>query len=86
VSARRFALKPERKDSAFHCHCTCGPFLYHILVSNDRDVFHGFASRSANDTGLDAMTFFTGSSIRSDSGLPVSFFQVQEIEMFEISA
>jgi hypothetical protein len=80
VPARRFALKAEKTDQAIRCYSSHGPyFLGGIAVSDNcnanTDSFTKFFGNTyTNDTGLDAKTFFTGSSK----------FQVKEIEVFEI--
>jgi hypothetical protein len=81
VPARRFALKQEMKDWAIYCNSGAGPAWSGGITVHDncnadrRSLTCGFGDKYINDTGLDAMTFFTGS--------PNS--QVKEIEGFEIS-
>jgi hypothetical protein len=81
VPARRFALKAERKDGAIFCHSDSGPRFCDIRVCDNcvgptqvGDT-SGFGNVYTNDTGLEGMTFFTGSA----------YFQVEEIEVFEIA-
>jgi hypothetical protein len=79
VPARRFALKAERKDWAIYCNSDCGPLFNDIGVSNNCNAnttsFTWLGNCYTNDTGRDGKTFFTGSQ----------FFQVKEIEVFEIT-
>jgi hypothetical protein len=80
VAARRFGLKPERKDRAIYGYSERGPDFRHIVVSDNckantnSDTYY-FGDVYTNDTGLERMTFFTGSES----------FQVKEIEVFEIT-
>jgi hypothetical protein len=79
VPARRFTLKAEKKDQAIYCDCKQGPHFYDIAVSDHCNA--NINSRTClgiaytNDTGLSGRTFFTGSAS----------FQVEEIEVFEIT-
>jgi hypothetical protein len=80
VSARRFALKAEKKDLAIHCRSNWGPIFLDIDVHDNCNTdtnssTFGFGYAYTNDTGLDGKTFFTGSH----------GFQVKEIEVFEIT-
>jgi hypothetical protein len=80
VPERRFALKTERKDKAIYCYSECGPRFYDICVGNlcnegTNSYSYNFDGSYTNDTGLDKRTFFTGSN----------WFQVKEIEVFEIT-
>jgi hypothetical protein len=79
VSARRFALKAEEKDRTISCDCYSGPHFSELVVFGDcDDASRGwteFGTIYNNDTGLDGKTFFTGSA----------YFQVREIEVFEIT-
>jgi hypothetical protein len=80
VPARRFALKAETKGQAIICDSDWGPHFYDIVVSdncneNTRSYTEYFGNSYTNDTGLDGNTFFTGST----------YFQVKEIEVFEIT-
>jgi hypothetical protein len=82
VPARRFALKAQNKDEAIKCDSDWGPrFGYgpDIRVSNNcsanTDSCTTFGHSYTNDTGLDGRTVFTGSK----------YFQVKEIEVFEIT-
>jgi hypothetical protein len=80
VPARRFALKAERKNQAICSIANCGPHFYDICVldncnaNTDSENF-GFGTIYTDDTGLDGDTFFTGSD----------YFQVKEIEVFELT-
>jgi hypothetical protein len=81
VPARRFVLKPEKKNKAISCSSGRGPHfcdmaISHNCNSNTRSYTCKFGESYTNDTGLDRYTFFTGSEK----------FQVEEIEVFEISA
>jgi hypothetical protein len=83
VPARRFALKAERKHKAIFCRSDYGPqFSMDIGVSDNCNANFGswtfnFGNYSyTNDTGLYGHTVFTGSP----------YFQVKEIEVFEITA
>jgi hypothetical protein len=78
--ARRFALKAEKKDEAIWCHSDFGPRFWDIVVwdncnANTNSFSGWFGTCYTNDTGLDGKTFFTGSL----------YFQVKEIEVFEIT-
>jgi hypothetical protein len=78
--ARRFALKAEKKDRAIFCDYDYGPHFCDIDVSdncnaNINSLSRFFGGRYTNDTELDGNMFFTGSF----------YFQVKEIEVFEIS-
>jgi hypothetical protein len=79
VPARTFALKAEKKDEAIYCSFNRGPLFNDIGVSDDCNAnTHSYTSlgRSyTNDTGLDGEKFFTGSK----------YFQVKEVEVFEIT-
>jgi hypothetical protein len=80
ISARRFALKAGKKREAIWCDSARGPRFYDIAVSDHCNVStnsftFAFGTRYTNDTGLDGMTFFTGSR----------WFKVKEIEVFEIT-
>jgi hypothetical protein len=66
LPARKFALKPEKKDRAIWCESSWCPHFYDIAVSNTCNgktggYTDGFGGAYANDTGLDGETFFTGS-------------------------
>jgi hypothetical protein len=86
ISARRFALKSQDKHRAICCDSEQGPCFgyynssYDIFVSDNCDA--NTNSRTClffsytNDTGLDDEIVFTGSF----------YFQVTEIEVFEIAA
>jgi hypothetical protein len=82
VPARRFALKVEEKDRAMLCHSERGPRFgcgADIGVSNNcnanTESWTALGSSYTNDTGLDTYAVFTGSK----------YFQVKEIEVFEIT-
>jgi hypothetical protein len=80
LPARRFGLKAEEKDWAIFCHSGRGPEFYDIWVNdncnaNTNSGTYDFGYGYTNDTRLDGKTFFTGSG----------HFQVQEIEVFEIT-
>jgi hypothetical protein len=78
VPARRFALKAEKKDQAIVCRCGYGPHFCDIFVSDNCNAniqsWTELGRSYTNDTGLDGKTFFTRSE----------YFQVKEIEVFEI--
>jgi hypothetical protein len=80
--ARRFALKAEEKDRAIFCYSENGPiFGWDIHISdhcntNTGSFTYRFGECYTNDTGLEGTTFFTGSR----------YFQLKEIEVFEITA
>jgi hypothetical protein len=79
VSARRFALKAEKKDEAIYCISKFGPHFGNIRVGGNCSTSlnsgtEHFGTRYTNDTGVNGGAFFTGSA----------FFQVKEIEVFEI--
>jgi hypothetical protein len=80
VPARRFALKAERKRKPSFCNSEGGRHCDDIYVFDNCDVntdSYAFLGCSyTNDTGLNGKTFLTGSA----------YFQVKEIEVFEISA
>jgi hypothetical protein len=79
IPARRFALKADEKPRAIWCDSGWGPCFYDMSVSDncnantDSSTRLGFAY--TNDTGLDQCAVFTGSR----------YFQVKEIEVFEIT-
>jgi hypothetical protein len=80
VLARRFALKAEMKDEAIDCWSDWGPSFRDLSVSdngntNTRSCTYDFGVSYTNDTGLDGKTVFTSSQ----------YFQVKEIEVFEIT-
>jgi hypothetical protein len=82
IPARRFALRAEKKDAAIFCRSDGGPNFCDIAVDNNCNAstasyayFNGEADSYTNGTGRDGQTFFTGSE----------YFQVKEIEVFEIS-
>jgi hypothetical protein len=83
VPARRFALKAEKKNEAILCDSACGPRFCNISVWDNCNTntksyayFDGRNDGYTKDTRLDGQTFFTGSK----------YFQVKEIEVFEIIA
>jgi hypothetical protein len=85
IPARRFALKAEKKEEAIGCDSRYGPtfgprsFHHDINVCNNcnTSLFNqaSVGDTYINDTGLDGKIVFTGSMT----------FQVQEIEVFEIT-
>jgi hypothetical protein len=79
VPGRRFALKAEMKWRAICCDSACGPFFGNEILVFDNsnantDSCTCLGTVYTNDTGLKG-TVFTGSS----------YFQVKEIEVFEIT-
>jgi hypothetical protein len=81
IPARRFALDAEMKDEAIGCDSSCGPcFGSDICVHDNGNAntksFTSLGYSYTNDTGLHGKTVFTGSE----------YFQVKEIEVFEITA
>jgi hypothetical protein len=80
IPARRFALKAEMKQQAIYCDSKYGPDFNDIRVSDNcnanTDSFTFLGSSYTNDTALDGQFVFTGSE----------YFQVKEIEVFEIAA
>jgi hypothetical protein len=80
VPARRFALKAEKKELTIDSDSNCGPRFSDIAVvdncnTNTTSFTSYFGNSYTNDTGLDGKTFLTGST----------YFQVKEIEVFEIT-
>jgi hypothetical protein len=81
VPARRFALKAEEKHNAIWNYRGYGPCFSggDIAVSDNcntnTDSYARVGHSYTNDTGLDGMTFFTGSRR----------YQAKEIEVFEIT-
>jgi hypothetical protein len=80
VPARRFALRAEKNHAAIFCHSDRGPHFWDIAVldncnANTNNVTKFFGESYTNDTGVNRITFFTGSQK----------FQVREIEIFEIT-
>jgi hypothetical protein len=82
VPARRFALKPEAKQNAIQCLSTWSPIFgcgYGLAVADDCNTsaksYTSLGRRCNNDTGLNEYIVFTG----------WRFFQVKEIEVFEIT-
>jgi prefoldin subunit 5 len=81
IPARRFALKAEAKHKALFCGRFCGPSFgddIHVCHDCNKDTwsFTSLGATYTNDTGLDEGIVFTGSL----------YFQVKEIEVFEIAA
>jgi hypothetical protein len=78
-SARRFALKAEKEHMAIYCNCKWGPHFYDIRVSDkgnaNTNSNTSLGNSYTNDTGLDGGIVFTSSH----------YFQVKEIEVFEIT-
>jgi hypothetical protein len=80
IPARRFVLKAEMKWLAVICNSEWGPQfndanVYNNCNANSHSFTSWFGSSYTNDTGLDGKIVFTGSK----------YFQVQEIEVFEIT-
>jgi hypothetical protein len=83
IPARRFALKAEQKHQAIECDSGCGPGFgsgpCDMAVSNDCNANTSSSTSLGysytNETGLDADVVLTGSYN----------FQVEEIEVFEIT-
>jgi hypothetical protein len=83
IPVRRFMLKAEKKQYAIICNSNFGPIFgygYDIGVCDNCNAntrSHTVLGNSyTNDTGLDKFIVFTGSQ----------YFQVAEIEVFEITA
>jgi hypothetical protein len=79
VSARKFALKDESKNRAIYCDQEWGPDFNDIHIvgdcdANSRNCTVYFGTNYVNDTRVKGDVFFTGGK----------FFQVKEIEVFEI--
>jgi hypothetical protein len=79
ISARKFALKGERKQKAVWCGETEGPSFSDIVIADKCNVSgkchtSWFGTVYENRTGLHGEVFFTGSR----------YFNVTEIEVFEI--
>jgi hypothetical protein len=79
IPARRFALKAEEKWRAIECDSRWGPCFGDSAVSDNCNANTSSATSLGtaytNDTGLYGNTVFTGSR----------YFQVKEIEVFEIT-
>jgi hypothetical protein len=80
IPARRFALKAEKKHEAIWCHSEWGPvFGDDIVVSDNGNTntrsYTSLGTSYTNDSGLGQWVVFTGSH----------YFQVKEIEVFEIT-
>jgi hypothetical protein len=83
IPARRFALKAEKRLQAIDCDSKCGPVfggIFSDIGVRDNCNAHTLSSTSlgfsyTNDTGLNEITFITGSG----------YVQVKEIEVFEIT-
>jgi hypothetical protein len=82
IPARKFALKSDRKDYAMKCNSGWGPLFgcgCDIAISDKCNAnthsYTYFGYSYANDTGLDNYVVFTSSE----------YFQVKEIEVFEIT-
>jgi hypothetical protein len=79
--AKKFPLKAEGKNDAIVCNSEWGPHFYDVGVSdncngNTESFTLDFGQSYTNDTELDEeKTLFTVSD----------FFQVKEIEVFEIT-
>jgi hypothetical protein len=78
IPAKRFALREEKKQWAAVCTAGKGPDFYDITISDNCNVntrsFTYLGVVYTNDTGLDSDIVFTGSQ----------YFQVEEVEVFEI--
>jgi hypothetical protein len=78
-TARKFALKAEKKDRAIYCDSEWGPRFYGIAVSDDcnanTDSFSCLGETYKNNIGLHGGTFLTR----------LFDFTVKEIEVFEIA-
>jgi hypothetical protein len=81
IPARRFMLKTEIKNQAIGCYSGIGPCFGNDIAVCDNcnasatNYVYLFGSCDNNDTELDSNIVLTGSDI----------FQVQEIEVFEIT-
>jgi uncharacterized coiled-coil protein SlyX len=80
IAPRRFALKPARKQKAILCDAKWGPYFGHDMRVSDNchantSSYTNLGIYYTNSIGLNGMTVFTGSC----------FFQVKEIEVFEIT-
>jgi hypothetical protein len=79
IPARKFALKAEEKGAAIYCDSESGPVIGDIYVSDHCNANTRSWTRLGYgytiDTGVDGDTVFTGSF----------YFQVKEIEVFEIT-
>jgi hypothetical protein len=81
IPARRFVLKAEMKHQAIFCGSKAGPYFgfgSDLGVNNNcnsRDNVTTLGISYTNDTGLIKSIVFAGSGL----------FQVQEIEVFEIT-
>jgi hypothetical protein len=84
IPARRFALKAEKKHLAMYCYSGHGPrfgaIACDIVVfdncNTNTENYTQLGCSYINDTGLDGFVVLAGSQ----------FFQVKEIEVFEITA
>jgi hypothetical protein len=80
IPARRFVLKAQEKDAAIYCTCGCGPIFGSDIGVRDNCIadtrnWTSLGTTYTNDTGLAGHRVFTGSF----------YFQVKEIEVFEIT-
>jgi hypothetical protein len=79
IPARRYALKAEKKLHAISRNSESGPCFGDIGVSDncnaDTESYAWLDIASTDDTGLDEITVFTA----------LCYFQVKEIEVFEIA-
>jgi hypothetical protein len=79
LPARKFALKSEKKDEPIACNAGCGPHFRDLSIRDRCNALPvnwttlGFYF--INDTGLAGNAVFTGAQ----------YFQVKEIEVFEIT-
>jgi hypothetical protein len=76
---RKFPLRPDKKHEAIKCDSASGPSFFDIFVSdycnsNTDSWTDEFGLRYTNDTGMKGGTFLIGAN----------YFQVKEIEVFEI--
>jgi hypothetical protein len=83
IPARRFALKAGKKHLAIYCSSGRGPCFgcpWDIAVSDNcnanTSTYVSLGNSYTNDTGLDGHVVFTVSA----------YLQVEEIEIFEITA
>jgi hypothetical protein len=82
ISAKRFALKPEKKHQAIGCRFDLGP-----MFAQDFGIVDNCNKK---DTGWASYTGHFGDSYNNDTGLETDFFTggwnfyVEEIEVFEI--
>jgi hypothetical protein len=80
IPVGRFPLKAEKRHEAIYCRSSRGPCFYGLSVCDNCNSNSGnwagvWDDGYTNDIGLRGSTLFAGSS----------YFQVQEIEVFEIT-